>query len=97
MKNPSPLKKIFLFPIEKFAENFCLVLIGNKTDLEAERQVAEKAARDLADSLGIKYFETSAKTGENVNEAIDALLEQVGVYNFRKHFSLTCKVLTLFL
>lgn len=55
-------------------------MIGNKTDLEAERQVAEKAARDLADSLGIKYFETSAKTGENVNEAIDALLEQVSVY-----------------
>ena len=54
-----------------------LVLIGNKSDLEAERQVDEKAARDLADTLGIKYFETSAKTGENVNEAVEALLDQV--------------------
>ena len=55
------------------------VLIGNKSDLE-ERQVDEKAARDLADSLGIKYFETSAKTGENVTEAVEALLEQVRMH-----------------
>ena len=54
-------------------------MIGNKSDLE-ERQVDEKAARDLADSLGIKYFETSAKTGENVTEAVEALLEQVRMH-----------------
>ena len=57
---------------------FCVsVLIGNKSDLEDRRVVEEKAARDLAETLGIKYFETSAKTGENVAEAVEALLEQV--------------------
>jgi len=59
---------------------FISVLIGNKSDLE-ERQVEEKAARDLADTLGIKYFETSAKSGENVTEAVEALLEQVHFLN----------------
>lgn len=59
-----------------YCEDPTIILIGNKSDLE-ERQVDEKAARDLAESLGIKYFETSAKTGENVTEAVEALLEQV--------------------
>lgn len=59
-----------------YCEDPTIILIGNKSDLE-ERQVEEKAARDLADTLGIKYFETSAKTGENVAEAVEALLDQV--------------------
>lgn len=60
-----------------YCEDPTIILIGNKSDLEKERQVGEQAARDLADTLGIKYFETSAKTGENVTDAVDALLEQV--------------------
>lgn len=56
---------------------FFSVLVGNKSDLEERRVVEEKAAKDLADTLGIRYFETSAKTGENVNEAVESLLEQV--------------------
>ncbi|XP_057315560.1 ras-related protein Rab-27A-like isoform X2 [Hydractinia symbiolongicarpus] len=59
-----------------YCEDPTIVLIGNKCDLN-ERQVDESSARQLAETLGIKYFETSAKTGENVNEAVDALLEQV--------------------
>ena len=46
-------------------ENLILYLIGNKNDKEA-REVKEDEARDLADSYGCKYYETSAKTGENV-------------------------------
>lgn len=47
----------------------------------------ESSARQLAETLGIKYFETSAKTGENVNEAVDALLEQVKNYTFKFFFA----------
>ena len=56
---------------------FFLVLIGNKADLEHERRVDEEDAKALADSLGLKYFETSAATGANVEDAIDALLDLV--------------------
>ena len=54
------------------------MLIGNKSDLE-DRVVEESAARQLAETLGIRYFETSAKTGENVAEAVEVLLEQVSI------------------
>ena len=54
-----------------------LVLIGNKADLEQERRVDEEDARALAESLGLRYFETSAATGSNVEVAIDSLLDLV--------------------
>jgi len=60
-----------------YCEDPTIVLIGNKCDLADRRVVDETAARQLADSLGIRYFETSAKTGENVAEAVEVLLEQV--------------------
>ena len=59
---------------------YYVVLIGNKSDLGERRVVNETSAQQLAESLGIKYFETSAKTGDNVNESVDALLEQVITY-----------------
>lgn len=42
---------LFFFPV---------VLIGNKADLEDQKQVDENEARTLAENLGLKYFETSA-------------------------------------
>ena len=54
-----------------------LVLLGNKADLEDQRVIDENDARGLAESLGLKYFETSAATGQNVNKSVEALLDQV--------------------
>ena len=49
------------------------ILIGNKLDLEKNRKVTKEDAEDFAKSNGCKYFETSAKTGVNVNEALDEI------------------------
>ena len=50
------------------------VLIGNKVDLEEEhRQVPKYKGEELAKHYGIPFFETSAKTGENVEEMFQAL------------------------
>ncbi|XP_015280315.1 PREDICTED: putative Ras-related protein Rab-42 [Gekko japonicus] len=49
------------------------VLVGHKSDLEAERKVGQKEAEKLASSLGAKYIETSAKTSQNVKEAFQTL------------------------
>ena len=53
------------------------VLIGNKADLEDQKQVDENEARTLAENLGLKYFETSAFNGQNVSKSVEALLDQV--------------------
>jgi len=53
-----------------------ILLIGNKSDLE-ERQITSAQARAQAEHLGIPYFETSAATGHNVDEAVSSILEKV--------------------
>jgi len=46
----------------------CIMLIGNKTDRTNERQVLTSEGENLASELGVKFFEASAKTGENVKD-----------------------------
>jgi len=48
----------------RYAGRSIKFLVANKTDLQAE--VPQDDAKKLAEKLGIKFFETSAKTGENV-------------------------------
>eukprot|EP01087_Luapelamoeba_hula_P019674 TRINITY_DN654_c0_g1_i11.p1 TRINITY_DN654_c0_g1~~TRINITY_DN654_c0_g1_i11.p1 ORF type:complete len:533 (+),score=69.97 TRINITY_DN654_c0_g1_i11:253-1851(+) len=43
-----------------------VVLVGNKSDLEQQRQVSTEEAQDLAHSWGIHYIECSAKTNHNI-------------------------------
>lgn len=50
-----------------------IVLAGNKTDLEASRQVTREEAEQKAREMGALYFETSAKTGADVDAAFLAL------------------------
>ena len=45
-----------------------LVLIGNKCDLENNREISEEEGREFAEKNGMLFFETSAKTGQNVEE-----------------------------
>ena len=49
------------------------MLLGNKADLEEEREVTKEEGEKLAELLQCKYYETSAKTGQNINEALDEI------------------------
>ena len=49
------------------------ILIGNKADLKNDRQVQKEEAENLANRIGCKYFEGSAKTGENIFDALDEI------------------------
>lgn len=51
------------------AANVTVFLIGAKIDLAANQVVDSRAARELADTVGITFIETSAKTGFNVDQA----------------------------
>lgn len=45
-----------------------IVLVGNKTDLQEEREVTCEEAAVNAQRIGAAYIEASAKTGENVQQ-----------------------------
>jgi small GTP-binding protein len=51
------------------------MIVGNKTDLSATRQVSTEEAAQFAKSLGVYYIETSALTSSNVDEAFHHLQE----------------------
>ena len=56
--------------------NIPVIIIGNKIDLK-ERDVKTDEANKYCRELGFKYFETSAKTGENVDLTIKYLVKEV--------------------
>lgn len=49
------------------------ILVGNKSDWTDKKAVTEEQGRELADELGIKFIETSAKVNEGVEEAFFTL------------------------
>ncbi|KYR01893.1 Rab GTPase [Tieghemostelium lacteum] len=49
--------------------NTVIMLIGNKKDLEGQRDVTYEEASAFAKQNGLIFVESSAKTGENVEEA----------------------------
>jgi len=54
-----------------------MVVVGNKSDLESERQVSTQQGQDLAKSFGAPFFETSAKTRVNVEESFYQLVREI--------------------
>ena len=46
-----------------------ILLVGNKKDLEEEREVTFLEASKFAQENGLMFLETSAKTGQCVEEA----------------------------
>uniref|UniRef100_A0A8C6TDR9 small monomeric GTPase n=1 Tax=Neogobius melanostomus TaxID=47308 RepID=A0A8C6TDR9_9GOBI len=58
-------------------DNAQVVLVGNKLDLEDDRQVPVKDARTLASELGFLFFEASAKDNINVKQVFDSLVDVI--------------------
>ena len=44
--------------------------MGNKCDMEDERVISFEKGKQLADSLGLEFFETSAKENINVRVSV---------------------------
>ena len=69
-------------PLDKLA----LLIIGNKSDLEENRQVNEENKNDLIKEHKIKIIETSAKENKNINESMIELIDkmiELGVGKFK--------------
>ena len=54
-----------------------LIICGNKVDMEESREITKEDAEKFASKNNYKYFETSAKTGEGVDDAIRELVNQI--------------------
>ena len=56
-----------------------MVLIGNKSDLEEKREVPKEEGMGYAKNVAknIPFYETSCKTGDNVDKAIMDLVNQI--------------------
>ena len=65
-------------------EDVSVILIGTKCDLVNKRKVDEEKIRIFALENGLKYFETSSKTGENVDEIINNFFDHLIVKNREK-------------
>lgn len=64
-------------------ENIVIALAGNKLDIvlgdESKRQVTTEEAQAYAKEAGLLFFETSAKTGQNVTELFTAIAKKLPI------------------
>ena len=50
-------------------------VLGNKNDLIEDRSISKEEAEILAKSLNLNYFETSALTGDNIDNSFKNIAE----------------------
>lgn len=68
----------------KRKENVVKCIIGNKSDLKNNRQVSTNESEQLCKKLDIQFFfETSAITGDNVQNAFESVARECYVMNKR--------------
>ncbi|MDX1797602.1 MAG: Rab family GTPase [Candidatus Lokiarchaeia archaeon] len=72
----------WLRDFKKYVKNEgAYILIGNKSDLTDQRTVTEERGKEIANKIKASHFiETSAKMGENIEEAFSLLVNQI-LYN----------------
>lgn len=69
--------------------NMIIMLIGNKVDLESKRAVSYEEGKAFADTHGLIFIETSAKTAQNVEEAFVSTANSIynnieqGIFNVK--------------
>lgn len=54
-----------------------LILLGNKSDIPEERTVFEERISEFTTEYNLKFIETSAKTGSNIDLAFGLLVKEI--------------------
>ena len=58
-------------------KNLNIIIIGNKSDLEDQRQVETEQGEDKAQNNEAAFMETSAYSGDNIDKAFDNMITDV--------------------
>ena len=58
-------------------KNLTIIIIGNKTDLEDQRQVKTEEGQNKANELESAFIETSAASGSNLDKAFEMMINEV--------------------
>ena len=53
------------------------MIVGHKADIDIERAVTTKEGRQFAEFHGLKFMETSAKSGQNVEESFTTVTKDI--------------------
>ncbi|KAM6079859.1 ras-related protein Rab-17 isoform 2-T2 [Theristicus caerulescens] len=71
--------KLWLRDLEKefLPDEIVIALVGNKTDLAGEREVATEEGEEFARTKGLLFMETSAKSSHQVNDIFMALAQEL--------------------
>jgi small GTP-binding protein len=54
-----------------------VIVAGNKTDIEGKRVVPQSDGEKLAEQHMARYFETSAKSNQNIHEMFEAICDEI--------------------
>ncbi|NXP56569.1 RAB17 protein, partial [Heliornis fulica] len=71
--------KLWLRDLEKefLPDEIVIALVGNKTDLAAEREVSPEEGEEFARTKGLLFMETSAKSNHRVNDIFTAIAQEL--------------------
>ena len=73
---------------EECDKNMKILIIGNKSDLDSQREISREDASNYAKMEKVQYIETSSKTGENVIKAVTILSEKILENNVQRNSSI---------
>ena len=59
------------------SENVCKILVANKCDLQDQRVVSYEEGNQLAQSLNMPFFETSAQEGINIQQLFQTIAKDI--------------------
>ena len=58
-------------------KNICIVILGNKSDLDDKREVSKGDGIKKSEMYKTAFLETSALNGDNIIKAFDEIIEQI--------------------
>ena len=58
-------------------QKLTVILIGNKSDLENQREILKEQGEEKAKSFGCAFLETSALSGNNIEKAFEMMIKEI--------------------